>query len=127
MSASIRRKLGPTFGTLFAILCAVEVFLVSSIYFLLASDLGYCALDSIFGTKSSNSGGIPLDDKTFRIILLGVFALLNYLPNLKYVLKATPLAMGCLVLSVLVLIFSIPANIDNITIDFLKVKPLSMK
>ena len=35
--------------------------------------------------------------------------------------------MGCLVLSVLVLIFSIPANIDNITIDFLKVKPLSMK
>lgn len=120
MSASIRRKLGPTFGTLFAILCAVEVFLVSSIYFLLASDLGYCALDSIFG-------GIPLDDKTFRIILLGVFALLNYLPNLKYVLKATPLAMGCLVLSVLVLIFSIPANIDNITIDFLKVKPLSMK
>jgi len=65
--------------------------------------------------------------KAFRIVLLAIFALLNYLPNLKYVLKATPVAMACLVLSVLVVIFSIPTNIDNISIDFFSMKNLSVK
>ena len=49
VSASIRRKLGPTFCTVFSVLCALEVFLVSAIYFLLASDLCYCAIDSFTG------------------------------------------------------------------------------
>jgi hypothetical protein len=58
---------------------------------------------------------------------LGIFALLNYLPNLKYVLKATPFAMACLVVSVLVVIFSIPANFENITVEFFAIKTISAK
>jgi amino acid permease len=50
VSESITRKLGPAFGTCFAVFSAVEGFLVASIYFLLASDLCYCALLSIIGT-----------------------------------------------------------------------------
>ena len=50
VSISIKRKLGPAFGATFAILSALTVFLVSSIFFLLASDLLYDALEDIFGT-----------------------------------------------------------------------------
>jgi amino acid permease len=68
---------------------------------------------------------VSLSEKVFKLIIMCVFALLNYLPDLKYVFKATPLAMGALVVSSLILIISIAFNTDNITMDFLKIKPLS--
>lgn len=45
---------------------------------------------------------------------MAVFALLNYLPDLKYVFKLAPAAMGALILSTLILIISIAFNTDNI-------------
>lgn len=54
-----------------------------------------------------------------------VFALLNYLPDLKYVFKLAPVAMGSLVVSTAILIISIAFNKDNITSDFIALKPLS--
>ena len=56
-----------------------------------------------------------------------VFALLNYLPDLKYVLNAAPIAMGSLVVSTLILLASIGFNTENISMDFLKIKPLEAK
>jgi amino acid permease len=50
---SIKRKMGPAFGITFTVICALEIFLVSSVYFLLASDLFYGALKEIFGTHFS--------------------------------------------------------------------------
>lgn len=56
-----------------------------------------------------------------------IFALLNYLPDLKYVFKATPIAMGALVLSTVITIISIAFNLDNIDSDFFKIKSLTAK
>jgi hypothetical protein len=50
VSISIKRKLGPAFGASFAVMSSLTVFLVSSVFFLLASDLFYDALSEIFGT-----------------------------------------------------------------------------
>jgi amino acid permease len=58
---------------------------------------------------------------------MAVFALLNYLPDLKIFFKVSTVAMGCLVVSSLILIVSIASNTQNITMDFLKMKPLSAK
>ena len=58
---------------------------------------------------------------------MGVFALLNYLPDLKYVFKAAPIAMGALILSTIILIISIAFNTDNITSEYIAIKPLSAK
>ena len=58
---------------------------------------------------------------------MGVFALLNYLPDLKYVFKAAPLAMGALIISTIILIISIAFNTDNITSEYIAIKPLSAK
>jgi len=57
---------------------------------------------------------------------MGVFALLNYLPDLSYIFKATPVAMACLISSIIVVIISIFLNIENIDGDFLAIKPLSV-
>ena len=46
---------------------------------------------------------------------MAIFASLNYLPDLKYVFKATPIAMGALITSTLIVIVSIAYNRDNIT------------
>jgi hypothetical protein len=59
-------------------------------------------------------------------MLMGIFALLNYLPDLTYVFKATPIAMACLISSIIVVIVSIFFNSENIDADFLKIKPLSV-
>lgn len=56
---------------------------------------------------------------------MGVFAALNFLPDLKYVFKLTPVAMGALVASTLTLIVSIPFNKDNIDGGFLSWRSLS--
>ena len=56
-----------------------------------------------------------------------IFALLNYLPDLKYVFKATPIAMAALVLSTVITIISIAFNLDNIDSDFFKIKSLTAK
>ena len=53
--------------------------------------------------------------------------MLNYLPDLKYVFKATPIAMGALVLSTLITIISISFNTSNIDGDFFKIKQLTAK
>lgn len=47
-----------------------------------------------------------------------VFASLNYLKDLKLVLKLAPVAMGALIISTITLICSIPFNIDNINPTF---------
>ena len=56
-----------------------------------------------------------MPEKVFKLIMLMVFATLNYLPDLKYFFKLAPIAMGALVLSIVVLIVSIGFNRDNIT------------
>lgn len=56
-----------------------------------------------------------MPEKVFKLIMLMVFATLNYLPDLKYFFKLAPIAMGALVLSIVVLIVSIGFNMDNIT------------
>lgn len=56
-----------------------------------------------------------------------VFALLNYLPDLKYVFKATPIAMGALILSTIITIISIAFNTENINSSFFAIKSLSIK
>ena len=72
------------------------------------------------------SGELALSEQAVQLILMGVFALLNYLPDLSYVFKATPLAMACLISSIIVVIISIFLNIENIDGDFLAIKPLSV-
>lgn len=57
--------------------------------------------------------------------MMAVFASLNYLKNLEYVFKLSPVAMGALVLSTLTLICSVPFNLDNINASFFDFKPLS--
>lgn len=74
-----------------------------------------------------NLGDVSLSEKAFKLIIMGAFALLNYLPDLKIFFKLAPGAMGCLIISTLILIISIAFNTDNISIDFFKVKPLSAK
>ena len=59
--------------------------------------------------------------------MMGVFALLNYLPDLKLVFKAAPFGIGALILSTTVLIISIAFNTENISMEFLKIKPLSAR
>ena len=54
-----------------------------------------------------------------------MFAALNFLPDLKYVFKLTPVAMAALIGSTITLIISIPFNRDNINSDFLSFKSLS--
>ena len=56
-----------------------------------------------------------------------LFAGLNYLKDLKYVLKLAPFAMGALILSTITLIASIPFNIDNINSSFFEFKDLGFK
>ena len=56
-----------------------------------------------------------------------IFAALNWLKNLDYVLKLTPVAMGALVVSTITLIGSIPFNVDNINSSFFDFKTLSLK
>ncbi len=55
------------------------------------------------------------------------FASLNYLKNLDYVFKASPIAMGALIISTLTLIGSIPFNLDNINSSFFDFPDLSFK
>ena len=126
ISQAIRRKLGPAFGISFAILSAIAVFFVSSIFFLLAADLLYVMFVQIFGNSSIYSGpntGFP--QLAFQMILLVLFGALNYLPDLTYVFKAAPFALGCLICSVLTMIVSIPFNSDNINSSFLTPKPIT--
>lgn len=72
-------------------------------------------------------GEVSISEKMFKIILMGVFASLNYLPDLKVFFKLSPIAMGCLIISTLILIISIAFNTDNINPDFLSIKSLSAK
>ena len=44
-----------------------------------------------------------MPEVAFKLILMGIFALLNFLPNLDLVFKAAPLAMGALVVSTAIL------------------------
>jgi len=67
---------------------------------------------------------MSLSEKYFKLIFLGIFASLNFLPDLKYVFKLTSVAMGALICSTLTLIISIPFNKDNINSDFLSFKDL---
>ena len=53
-----------------------------------------------------------------------LFALQNYLPDLKLVFKSVPLAMGALVVSTITLLISIAFNTDNISVDYLRLKEL---
>lgn len=46
---SIKRKLGPTFGFLFGFLSSITLFLVSSVFFLLAVDVFYDFFYGVIG------------------------------------------------------------------------------
>ena len=70
---------------------------------------------------------MAISEKVFKLILMGVFALLNYLPDLKFVFKLAPVAMGALVVGTAILIISIAFNLDNISMNFLTLKPLGAK
>lgn len=48
---SIKRKLGPTFSFLFGLLSSLTLFLVSSVFFLLAVDVFYDVFLELFGTE----------------------------------------------------------------------------
>jgi hypothetical protein len=67
---------------------------------------------------------VALSEKLFKLILMCVFALLNFLKDLKYVFMMAPVAMGALIVSTITLIASIPFNIDNINSSFLDWKEL---
>lgn len=107
---SIQRRLSPTFGVLFGILSSVTLFLVSSVFFLLAVDIFYDVFLELFGTIMFDLGEVSLSEKVFKLIIMGAFALLNYLPNLTFFFKLAPGAMGCLIISTLILIISIAFN-----------------
>lgn len=124
---SIKRRLGPSFSFLFGLLSSITLFLVSSVFFLLAVDVFYDVFLELFGIVWFIIGEVNISEKMFKIIIMGVFASLNYLPDLKVFFKLSPIAMGCLVVSTIVLIVSIAFNTDNINIDFLKIKSLSAK
>lgn len=87
------------------------MFLVSSVYFLLAVDIFYDVFLELFGD-------INFSEKLFKLIMMVLFATLNYLKDLKYVLKLAPFAMAALVISTITLIASIPFNLDNINSSF---------
>ena len=53
-----------------------------------------------------------------------LFALLNFLPDLKYVFKAVPIGMGALVLATATLIVSIAFNTENISWKIFQVKQM---
>lgn len=50
IAVSIRRKLGPAFSTAFGLMSSATLFLVSSVFFLLAVDIFYDVFLELFGT-----------------------------------------------------------------------------
>jgi hypothetical protein len=50
ISQSIKRKLGPTYASAFGVMSSITLFLVSSVFFLLAVDIFYDVFLEIFGT-----------------------------------------------------------------------------
>ena len=65
-----------------------------------------------------------MGEKGFKLILMGIFALLNFLPDLKYVFKALPIGMGALVLATTTLIISIAFNTENLSWDIFQIKQM---
>lgn len=111
IAQSIKRKLGPKYSAAFGVMSSLTLFLVSSVFFLLAVDIFYDVFVELFGH-------VDFPEKVFKLILMFVFAALNYLKDLKLVFKLAPLAMGALIIATITLICSIPFNLDNINPTF---------
>jgi hypothetical protein len=71
-------------------------------------------------------GQFFLSEKVFKFLLLIGFASLTFLKNLKYVFKLSSLAMASLIVSTLVLIFSLPQNWNNIDSGAIEFKEFSL-
>jgi amino acid permease len=59
--------------------------------------------------------------------MMFVFASLNYLKDLKYVLLLAPVAMGALIMATATLVASIPFNLDNINSSFFEFQDLGFR
>ena len=60
-------------------------------------------------------------------MLLLFFAVLTIPKNLSIVFKASPIAMGALILSTLILVGSLPLNISNLDSGVIALKPFNFK
>lgn len=127
IAQSIKRKLGPKYFLVFSFLSSFTLFLVSSIFFLLAVDIFYDVFVELFGNIFINIGNLAITEKWFKIILMLIFASLNFLKDLSLVFKMAPFAMGALIISTFVLIISISWNVDNIDSSFFDFPSLTFK